>query len=365
MLSLIIYTIFIIICIFGWFSVKDYKVSKNQTENILLSAVICCKNEQENLPFLLCSIKSQMCDIEQIIFANDNSTDETLKILQDFSKKFTNVKIFSTNGFGKKNALKEAMQFVENEYVITFDADCIVPKNYFSLVKNFLTKNRPDLMIGGVLLEPRTKNQKSICKKTLFFCLQALEFASLIASTAGAALAKIPIMCNGANLAFRKEIWQNAENHLVAKEISGDDVFLLHYVKKIGGKILFFKAKNGFVKTFAAENFGTFLQQRQRWASKSKSYSDKQTIFVMFLVLMINFILVVSVIGAFFSKFLLNYFLIIFLFKMLIDSILLVPFLIFTKQQKLIKFIPILSIFYPFYIVFTAFYSFFGKIKWR
>jgi len=355
MLTLILYTLFIIICVLGWLSAKNYKVAENQ-RNITLSAVICCKNEQENLPLLLRSFESQFADIEQIIFANDNSTDETLKILQLFSEKYSNSKIFSTNGFGKKNALKEAIQFVESEYVITFDADCIVPQNYFSLVKNFLAQNQPDLMVGGV---------KFVENGSFFQQIQALEFASLIASGAGAALAKMPIMCNGANLAFRKDIWQNAENHIVEQEVSGDDVFLLHYVKKINGKILFLKAKNAFVETFAAKNFSDFLRQRQRWASKSRSYSDKQTIFVAMLVFMINFLIVSSALGAFFSTIILKFFLFAFFFKMLLDSILLIPFLIFTNQKKLIKFIPILSIIYPFYIIFTAIFGIFGKIKWK
>jgi len=376
MLTLILYTLFITICVCGWFSVRSYKIVENQ-RNITLSAVICCKNEEKNLPFLLHSLKNQLSDIEQIIFANDNSTDETLKILQEFSEIFPNINIFSTGGFGKKNALKEAMQFVESEYVITFDADCVVPQNYFLPVKNFLAQNQPDLMIGGVKmhtirhcgLDPQSCDTRdtcfSGCKNEVWVQIQALEFASLIASGAGAALAKMPVMCNGANLAFRKEVWQDAENDLVTKEVSGDDVFLLHYVKKNGGKILFFKAKNAFVKTFAVKKIGEFLIQRQRWASKSKSYSDKQTIFVALLVFMINFLIIFSAIGAFFSVNLLQLFLFAFFFKMLLDSILSVPFLIFTNQKNLIKFIPILSIIYPFYIVFTAIFGFFGKIKWK
>lgn len=352
---LIFYTLFIIICVFGWVSAKSYKFAENQT-NTALSVVVCCKNEQENLPFLLRSLETQISDIEQIIFANDNSTDETLKILQDFSKKFSNVKFFSTKDFGKKNALKEAMQFVENEYVITFDADCIVPQNYFLSVKSFLMQNQPDLMIGGV---------KLIENGTFFQKIQTLEFASLIASGAGAALAGFPIMCNGANLAFRKNIWQDAENHLVTKEISGDDVFLLHYIKKIGGKISFFKANNAFVETFAARNFGEFLRQRQRWASKSRSYSDWQTICVALLVFGLNFLLIFSAFGAFFSEIFLKYFLLIFCSKMIIDSVLLIPFLIFTKQKKLIKLIPLLSFFYPFYIILTTIFGVFGKVRWK
>jgi cellulose synthase/poly-beta-1,6-N-acetylglucosamine synthase-like glycosyltransferase len=382
MLILFFYTILVAVCVFGWLSAKKYEVVENQAKTAL-SLVVCCRNEQEKLPFLLQSIECQIPDIEQVVFANDNSNDGTVKILQSFAKKYSNVIFFSTKGSGKKNALKEAMQFVENEYVITFDADCVVPNNYFLAVKNFLSKNQPDLMIGGVKFVEETilnhcllseieahtlKNNDIALTRNLvafFTQIQTLEFASLIAFGAGAALAGLPIMCNGANLAFRKKVWQNAENHLVMQEISGDDMFFLHYVKKNGGKIAFLKMENGFVCTFAAQSVGEFLRQRQRWASKSRSYSDKETIFTAILVFLINFLILFFALGAVFSKFWLNCFLIIFLFKLFIDSILLIPFLVFTKQKQLIKFIPILSVVYPFYIISIAIAGIFCKIKWK
>jgi cellulose synthase/poly-beta-1,6-N-acetylglucosamine synthase-like glycosyltransferase len=350
------YFVLILICCFGWFSAKSYVRTVENRAALSLSVIVCCRNERETLPFFLRSLAEQMSDIEQIIFANDHSEDATLAVLQDFAERFSNVKLFSTNGFGKKNALREAMQFADGEYVITFDADCVVPQNYFLSAKDFLAARRPDLMIGGVKFAPSA---------SLFERLQALEFASLIASGAGFALARMPIMCNGTNLAFRRLLWQDASKHLVDKEVSGDDIFLLHYVKKIGGRILFFKFADGFVETFAVKTFGEFFRQRRRWASKSRSYSDLQTIFVALVVFGFNFLLLLSAFGAFFSEFLRSLFFILFFGKFLTDSLLLVPFLIFTKQKRLIKLLPLLSIFYPFYIVFTVVFSFFGKIKWK
>jgi cellulose synthase/poly-beta-1,6-N-acetylglucosamine synthase-like glycosyltransferase len=267
--------------------------------------------------------------------------------------------------YGKKNALKIAMKSVKNEFIACFDADCVLPKNYFSVVKNFLAAEQPDLMIGGVKFQIAAQTCSGSVFVRFFQQMQSLEFASLQASGAGAALAKMPILCNGANLAFRREIWQMAENKLIEEEISGDDIFLLHYVKKIGKKILYLKSEKAFVQTNPEKSLRAFFNQRKRWASKSRSYTDYQTILAALAVFFVNFEIVFSFITAFFIPFFKICFLIIFLSKILIDSVLLIPFLKFSNQNKLIKFIPLLSFFYPFYIIFTAIFGIFGKTQWK
>jgi cellulose synthase/poly-beta-1,6-N-acetylglucosamine synthase-like glycosyltransferase len=350
---------------------KTKKFSVKKEQKIPLSVVVCCKNEQEKLPLLLLSIEAQISENEQFIFVNDNSTDNTFSILNDFkiackARNYNNVQIVQNPLFGKKNALKIAVKSANSDYVVCIDADCILPKNYFSIVSSFLSENQPDLMIGGVTFLAGTKNFSPLrYTNNVFQKIQALEFASLQASGAGATLAGMPIMCNGANLAFHREIWQKAENQLVERELSGDDVFLLHYVKKIGGKILYLKSEESFVTTFSVGNFGEFLRQRQRWASKARSYTDWQTIFTAFIVFFLNFEIIFAFFASFFIPFFKTVFFIIFISKLLIDSILLIPFLNFSKQKRLAKFIPILSLLYPFYIVFTAILGLFGKVKWK
>ena len=143
------------------------------------------------------------------------------------------------------------------------------------------------------------------------------------------ALGKFPIMCNGANLAFSRRIWDKAQDRLVDTEASGDDIFLLHYIKEIKGRVVYFKDIDGFVETLDADTLHAFYNQRKRWTSKSRSYTDVQTVFVALLVTLTSITMAASMIAAIFdSKFILLW-----LIKLVIDSALLMPFLLFSQQK--------------------------------
>ena len=65
--------------------------------------------------------------------------------------------------------------------------------------------------------------------------MQELEFLSLIGSGAGAIGIENPIFCNGANMAYRKDVFLETNNFNNDNTVSGDDVFLLHSIKASGG----------------------------------------------------------------------------------------------------------------------------------
>ena len=68
-------------------------------------------------------------------------------------------------------------------------------------------------------------------KKILSFKnFQALEFISLQASTAGAVGINSPIMCNGANLIYERELFHEFSNPLKEELISGDDILSLIHI---------------------------------------------------------------------------------------------------------------------------------------
>jgi len=119
------------------------------------------------------------------------------------------------------------------------------------------------------------------------------------------ALGKFPIMCNGANLVFSRRIWDKAQNRLVDTEASGDDIFLLHYIKEIKGSVVYFKDIDGFVETLAADTLHTFYNQRKRWTSKSRSYTDVQIVFVALLVALTSIAMAISMMATIFDSILL------------------------------------------------------------
>ncbi|HQP81390.1 MAG TPA: glycosyltransferase, partial [Paludibacteraceae bacterium] len=71
----VIYCIIIAIFIVGWYAIPIYKRPLKSNQLPALSVIICCRNEAENLPALIASLKAQSFQNFEMIFANDHSTD--------------------------------------------------------------------------------------------------------------------------------------------------------------------------------------------------------------------------------------------------------------------------------------------------
>ena len=92
-----------------------------------LSIVIPLKDEEESLPELAEWIRN-VCEREryryEVIMVDDGSTDNSWKVIEDLSKKNSNIKgIRFQRNYGKSAALNEAFKIVSGDVVITMDAD--------------------------------------------------------------------------------------------------------------------------------------------------------------------------------------------------------------------------------------------------
>ena len=72
------------------------------------SIIIACRNEIKNIPTLLASIENQTHKPDEVIFVDDNSTDETYNFLINYSKKYNYIKVIKNSGKGKKSALPDS-----------------------------------------------------------------------------------------------------------------------------------------------------------------------------------------------------------------------------------------------------------------
>jgi len=353
---LALYVLIVIIFIVGWYRIPLILKNKNNN-NIKISVIVACKNEERNLGNLIKALLLQSSSDFESILVNDHSTDATNQIMMSAVKDFKNMIIHNSNEYGKKNALKEGINKSSGELIITTDADCVPATTWIESIVNFYKHNLYDLIIGPVVIKS---------DNSLFSNLQKIELASLVASGAGATGVGMPIMCNGANLAFTKAAWMESKNDLHEEEISGDDIFLLLSIKKRKGKIGFLKSAEAIVTTNSVNNFIDFTNQRKRWASKSKKYNDKHIIIIALIVFMICFIEI-----ALFSISIIDYryfklFFIVFGIKFLVDFIFLNKISDFFKLENFTKDAFILSVLYPFYIVYSAVSGLFEKnIKWK
>ena len=313
---------------------------KISTPNSHFSIIIACRNEIKNLPALLISIENQIYKPNEVIFIDDNSIDETYNFLINYSKKYNYIKVIKNSNKGKKSAIIEAAKIAKSEYLIFTDADCILNKNHCQLALEYLSKNNSDMLLGAVDIND---------EKGIFNIIEKIEFTSLQAVTAYSALLNNPIMCNGANLVIRRTTYLQYINNINTSIASGDDMFMLHALKKNKTKINYIYDSNYIVKTKGTNSLKKFLLQRTRWAAKSINYTDSTTIFTALLVVLINLIIITSLL-------LIPHFsLLIILLIFIIENIILLPYLFKYKQYRILKYYPILfpiiSLLYPLYVL--------------
>jgi cellulose synthase/poly-beta-1,6-N-acetylglucosamine synthase-like glycosyltransferase len=188
-----------------------------------------------------------------------------------------------------------------------------------------------------------------------------------VASGAGAAKAGHPFMCNGANLAYRKSAFIRV-NGFKGNEgfISGDDVFLLHKMKKEFGRksVIFNDDKKSIVKTYPAPGLKKFLSQRIRWASKSKGYKDGLSILTAIVIFSYSLTVLLSFIAGFFNPIFFLAFGGLLLIKMILDSPLMLGITRFTGQRRLMKWYLPFQVFYPVYILIAGVPGLFGRKRW-
>jgi cellulose synthase/poly-beta-1,6-N-acetylglucosamine synthase-like glycosyltransferase len=352
----LLYLILVAAFTIGWKRIPLFEPNKNELIQSNVTVVVASKNEEEFLPRLLSCLSSQSYLNFELVLVNDHSADNTGLIMENAKSIFRDIQLINAIGFGKKNALKEGILNSRNDLIITTDADCSPVPNWIETIVRFSINFPTDLIICPVKLSD---------KGTFFSRLQALEFTSLVASGAGAAGAGMPIMCNGANLAFTKKAWLESQNDLHAEDQSGDDVFLLQSIQKRGGVVRFLKSESALVVTEPSASVSSFFKQRRRWASKAPSYTDWHIIYTAIVVLLTNVLLLLLLGLSFLNP---NYFiLLIFIFglKYFSDTFFLLNVSLFFKLKEVVFLSFLLSVYYPFYIVSVGLSSIaFKSKKW-
>jgi biofilm PGA synthesis N-glycosyltransferase PgaC len=331
----------------GWIILPKVPIIKlNQTEYTFISVIIALRNESAQMKDLAenLSLLDYPADKFEIIFVDDHSEDESLVLLKQYSFPNSRHLNLPPDSFGKKAALKVGVEKAKGEICLFTDADCRMSKNWLKEYNSFYQiKGKPDLIIGLVDIFPA----KSFIQKIF-----RIDFLSLILSSAGAAAIKHPVMCNGANLAVKRNEYLKL-NSLQPELASGDDVFLLHRMKHLQKNIEVLNSNDSLALTPAPANFKEFLKQRARWGSKAPHYNDFDTIQLSLVVLFTNLLLLGGLIAGIVSSSM-ELAVIGFLIKFSADTFLFLSGNRFFRLGANLLLIPLLEFFYPIYILIMA-----------
>lgn len=322
-------------------------------EKLLFSIVVPFRNEAENLPFLLKSIEKLNYPIEnyEVILVDDESTDGFRVTSRGF--RVLTLENKRTSNSPKKDAIQTAIQHSRFDWIITTDADCIVPENWLEDLNNYIQLTKNEMVCGPVFF---------VEKQGFLYDFQQIEMISLQAVTAGSFDFDLAFMCNGANFAYSKKFFQQLNGFEGNSNIvSGDDVFLLQKaVKDFSDKVGFILKSDFQVVTKSAESWSELFQQRVRWAGKSKSYLSDFGKCVAFLVFFANLAFIISLILFAFGYFEM---IILMVIKVIADVLLArqaARFYQIKMKNSLLT-----ALVYPFFSSAVAIYSLYGNYVWK
>jgi len=329
--------------------------------------IIPARNEEDNIEKCVLSIlkNDYPSNLFEVIVADDFSTDNTAQIVKQLQQQFSNLRLIQLEKFVsdklnsyKKKSIETVIAHSSYNWIITTDADCKASPNWVSLFNSYIQRNNVVFIAAPV---------KFINNRSFLSIFQCLDFISLQGITGASVSAGFHNMCNGANLAYRKEAFYEVNGFKGVDNIaSGDDMLLMHKIeRRYPGKIGYLFHKKAIVETLPMQDWKSFINQRIRWASKATSYNDKKIFLVLLLVYLVNLCLLLLPFLSFLSIWTLFYWFMLLLVKTFCELIFMLPVAKFFGQQKLLWWFAIMQPFHIVYTVVSGWLGKFGKYEWK
>lgn len=362
MLIIYFFTLFYaILLLFFWIGLFFQRQPEKHGKN-KISVIIAARNEEKNLPNLLQAFTTMDYprDCYEIIVADDRSTDDTMKVISQYTMILKNLKFVSVVAehpdlVGKKGALTEAVKLAQYPILAFTDADCLPSRFWLSEI-NSQFDEKTDIVAGLSYLKYQNK---------FFELLKNLERFAIYAVTAGTFGWNWGITCTASNFAYRRSLYEKADGFSGIGHLrSGDDDLMIQKISPLCKKIKFMFSRESVIMSLGSDDKKNRLNLETRRGSKWRYYSSR----VKFITLM-TFLFYLSYIALFLGcvSGLLSWsgFWLITLIKLSAEFLLLFSFLLKVKYLKLMLLFPLAEILYIPFFVFFGIKGTLGNYKWK
>lgn len=336
--------------------------------NTRFSIIIPARNEENNIAGCLQSVLQQQypAHLFEVIVINDHSTDNTEVIVRSLQQQYNNLQLLNlidvlkdkpVNAY-KKKAIELAITQSSGNWIVTTDADCMVQPEWLSLLDQYIQNQQP-VFIAAPVMFTHTGSFLS--------AFQLLDFISLQGITAAAVSAGYHTMCNGANIAYRKDVFYEVGQFSGIDQIaSGDDMLLMYKIKQqYPNRLGYLFHRGAIVTTAPMPDWSSFLNQRIRWASKADKYQDKTIFRALALVYALNLLLLVLFFWSFWVEGGWLAWLLLVITKTLVELSLMLPVARFYQRVSLLNWFLIMQPFHICYTVIAGWLGKFGTYQWK
>jgi len=339
----------------------------NNPENFF-TVIIPARNESTHIRACLVSVVNNVypAHLFEIIVVDDHSEDDTAHKVKELQAIYPQISLLRLQEYPgwvttqayKKKAIELAISKSKGNWMVTTDADGEVPMHWLGQLDGYIQKNDPVFIAAPVMFYSR---------KGLLQIFQQLDFLSLQGITAAAVSAGFHSMCNGANLAYRKDIFWSVGGFTGHEHLaSGDDMLLMHRIKeRYPNQIGYIFSRDSLVLTEPMDNWGDFFQQRIRWASKADSYKEKKIFGVLLGVWLLNACLAAGIFLVLFQQVSCTNWLILVMIKTIGELYFLTPVARFFQAEALLAYFPFLQPIHIIYTVIAGWLGKFGSYQWK
>ncbi|MCH1478760.1 glycosyltransferase [Crocinitomicaceae bacterium] len=205
----------------------------------MVSIVICTYNRQEYLPKCLAHLKAQNCEANdyEIVLINNNSTDNTEAICNDFKKanKELNISYFLEENPGLSFARNRGIKEAKGSIICFIDDDGFAIPEYVNIISKFARNKTYEsyMAFGGKVIPCYNEGMSP---KWITPYISGLVSEVDLGKKVKTFAKKYPAGCN---MIFRKEFFEKHGGFNTDLHTRGDDKFIFLKLKEKGYKILY------------------------------------------------------------------------------------------------------------------------------
>lgn len=361
------YFFLIIFFFIGILSIKNQKVEVNNWQP-KVSVLVPARDEANTITKTLRGLQNQTYPSEklEIIIIDDHSSDNTAEVISRFiqDNQLNHFQLVSHRTDGKtptykKAAIAYALKYATGEIIMTTDADCMVQPQWVESMIEQYDENAG--MVAGLI------SFSLDLKKSFFNKLQILEFAGVVFAGVGAVGIKYPLICNGSNLSYRRQAFEDVDGFSGHDHLpSGDDDLLMQNIhKRTSWKIKYNLESQSINYTHPVNDLNQFLNQRSRWASKGVHYPGHGISLILLMIYLFYASIFILTPLTFMGLFPISILVIGLLLKFIPEFLIVSQALSTLNRKDLMPLFFVAEVFQIPYVVVVGFRGFFNLFKWK
>ncbi len=233
-----------------------------------VSVIMCCRNNRDFLEHNLELILDQDHPNFEVIVVNDGSTDGTIDFLDDLARQIPKLNVLHLDideryHRGKKFAQTIGIKAAKNDQMLFTDADCKPASDqWLREMSRHLTKDKSIVLGVGNYARKASLTNWIIQLETFHSLLMYINFA----------LAKMPYMGVGRNLAYRRDLFFSVKGFASHQHIlSGDDDLFINETATSSNTIVCLSPE-AFTLSEPKTSFAQWMRQKKRHYSTGNLY---------------------------------------------------------------------------------------------